>query len=52
MSIKKNPKQIKKAYEDYFNSLSNAELREAIETARNKLKILLTIAKGKTLEFN
>lgn len=50
--MKKNKKQIKASYEDYFNSLSNAELREAIETTKNKLKILLTIAKGKTLELN
>ncbi len=40
-----------KAYEGYFNSLSNQELSEAIRQTQEKLKIMLTIAKGKKLEL-
>jgi len=50
---KKSNKQIKKAYEDYYRSLNAEELREAIESATNKLKILLNIrAERSKLELN
>lgn len=52
-AIKKSKKQIRNAYHDYYKSLNDTELKEAIETATNKLKILLNIRKERnSLELN
>lgn len=48
----KKVKQRKKAFEDYYKSLDNESLSETIKITQERLKIMLLIAKEKTLELN
>jgi len=47
--MKRTPKEAKKAFTQYYESLSADELSDSIKTTQQRLKIMLLIAKNKRL---